>query len=166
MKINQCLHRNLLFSLLLILALFGCSTSPGQLSSIPLGKKVDLSNSATVKNKLYAHYENWKGVEYSMGGLDQDGIDCSGFVYVTFRSQLGINLPRSTELQAGTGQDISRNKLRAGDLVFFKTARKVRHVGIYIENDRFVHASTSSGVMISELNDTYWKSSYWKSRRP
>jgi len=161
------LNKNLLLLLLLILTLSGCSSAPRtHPDSIPVGKKVDLKNSASVKNQLYAQYKNWKGVKYEMGGLDKNGIDCSGFVYRTFRSKLGINLPRSTELQSSTGQNISKNKLRAGDLVFFKTASKVRHVGIYIEKNKFLHASTSKGVMISKLNDIYWKDTFWKARRP
>ncbi len=160
----------ILFLLLTSFSLLSCSSSPdirpGMLANIPIGKKVDLNNSSTVKNKLYSQYKNWKGVKYKMGGLSKSGVDCSGFVYATFRSQLGINIPRSTELQISTGKPIDKNKLKPGDLVFFKTKTKVRHVGIYLENNNFLHASTSRGVMISKLDNVYWKSKYWKSRRP
>ena len=158
------------FLLFLTLPLTNCSASPdispGRIVDVPIGKKVDLNNSHAVKNKLYSQYKNWKGVKYRMGGLTKSGIDCSGFVYRTFRSQLGINIPRSTELQSSSGKQIDKNKLKAGDLVFFKTATKVRHVGIYIENNSFLHASSSNGVMISKLDNVYWKSKYWKSKRP
>jgi len=60
---------------------------------------------------------------------------------------------------------VSRSALRTGDLVFFKTGIFIRHVGVYLERGRFLHASTSHGVMISELGDVYWKSRYWKARR-
>lgn len=157
------------FLLLLSISLLSCSSGPdlrpGRLVDIPMGKKVDLKNPSAVKNKLYAQYKKWKGVKYKMGGLSKSGIDCSGFVYRTFRSQLGINIPRSTELQSSTGKQIGKNKLKPGDLVFFKTATKVRHVGIYLENNNFLHASTSKGVMISKLNNIYWKSKYWKAHR-
>ncbi|MDH5387084.1 MAG: NlpC/P60 family protein [Gammaproteobacteria bacterium] len=160
----------ILLLLLASLSLLSCSSSPdtrpGTLADIPIGKKVDLNNSSTVKNKLYSQYKSWKGVKYKMGGLSKSGVDCSGFVYATFRSKLGINIPRSTELQISTGKPIDKNKLKAGDLVFFKTKAKVRHVGIYLENNNFLHASTSKGVMISKLDNVYWKSKYWKSRRP
>ena len=159
-----------LFSLLLSLFLISCSSGPdirpGLLAKTPIGKKVDLKNSAAVKNKLYSQYKDWKGVKYKMDGLNKSGIDCSGFVYTTFRSQLGINIPRTTELQSASGKNISRKNLKAGDLVFFKTAKKVRHVGIYLENNNFLHASTSKGVMISKLDNVYWESKYWKSMRP
>ena len=159
----------ILILLFLSLSLLACSTSPditpGMLASIPIGKKIDLKNSKAVKNKLYAQHQEWQGVEYQMGGLSKNGIDCSGFVYTTFRNKLGIVIPRSTELQLSSGQDISKSKLRAGDMVFFKTARKVRHVGIYLEDDKFLHASSSKGVMISKLNNVYWKSKFWKAIR-
>ena len=158
------------FLLFLTLPLTNCSAgidiSPGRLVNIPIGKKVDLNDSSTVKNKLYAQYKNWKGVKYRMGGLSKSGIDCSGFVYRTFRSQLGINIPRSTEQQSLSGTQIDKNKLKPGDLIFFKTESKVRHVGIYLENNSFLHASSSKGVMISKLDNVYWKSKYWKSKRP
>lgn len=157
------------FLLLLLLPLTNCSAgidiSPGRLVDIPIGKKVDLNNSRAVKNKLYSQYKSWKGVKYRMGGLSKNGIDCSGFVYRTFRSQLGINIPRSTEQQSSSGKQIDKSKLKPGDLVFFKTATKVRHVGIYLENNSFLHASSSKGVMISKLDNVYWKSKYWKSKR-
>lgn len=164
------MFHKILFLLLFTISLIACSSGPdirpGMLADIPIGKKVDLNNSSAVKNKLYNQYKNWKGVKYKMGGLDKNGIDCSGFVYATFRSQLGIDIPRSTELQLSTGKQIDKNELKPGDLVFFKTKTKVRHVGIYLENNNFLHASTSKGVMISKLDNVYWKSKYWKSKRP
>ncbi len=75
-------------------------------------------------------------------------------------------MPRSTELMAKMGKKIDRKQLRAGDLVFFKTSYKVRHVGIYIEKGQFLHASSSKGVMISRLDNVYWADKYWQSRRP
>ena len=154
-----------LFLLLLTSVVIGCSTSPDIRPGRLAKQQVSLNDSSTVKNKLYKQHREWKGVEYEMGGLSKGGIDCSGFVYTTFRSKLGINIPRSTALQSKIGSNVSKNKLRAGDLIFFKTATKVRHVGIYIENNKFLHASTSKGVMISKLNNVYWKSKYWKSKR-
>lgn len=169
-KISIMLHKNLFFLFLLALFISGCSSTPYIQSdserSIPLGKKVDLQNSAAVKDKLHNQHENWRGVKYRMGGLGKNGIDCSGFVYRTFRSELGVHIPRTTEQQSSVGKSIGRHQLRAGDLVFFKTRFKVRHVGIYIENNRFLHASTSKGVMISSLDNVYWKDKFWKAQRP
>ena len=154
---------------LLILASTGCSRlhvkHEPEDSSISNAKRADLADSKAVKEKLYLQYQQWKDTKYAIGGLSKKGIDCSGFVYVTYREKLGIELPRTTELQSHIGKEIQRSELRAGDLVFFKTDLKVRHVGMYIENDTFLHASTKVGVTISTLSDYYWKTKYWHSRR-
>ena len=159
----------LLLSLLLSVATTGCSLSPYQHSSkatAPVSAQAPARlDNKSVKNKIYSQHRTWKGTRYSLGGLSKRGIDCSGLVYTTYRDQLGIELPRTTEYQVLLGRAVKRNELRAGDLVFFKTSRKVRHVGIYIENGKFFHASTSKGVTISGLNDYYWRDKYWQARR-
>ncbi|AIX51674.1 membrane protein [Pantoea sp. PSNIH1] len=118
-----------------------------------------------IKSRIMEQYSDWKGVRYRLGGDTKRGIDCSAFVQRTFRDQFGLELPRSTYEQQDTGKGISRGKLRAGDLVLFRVGSTGRHVGIYLGNDNFVHASTSSGVMISNLNDSYWKTRYREARR-
>lgn len=155
--------------LLVVAVLAGCSHAPERgaprATHVP-GAKADTSNSESLKRKLYAQYGEWKGAKYKIGGLSKNGIDCSGFIYVTFKSKLGLVLPRSTELQAELGRGVVKSELRTGDLVFFKTGLfSVRHVGVYLERGKFLHASTSSGVMISGLDEDYWKSAYWKARR-
>ena len=104
-------------------------------------------------------------MNYRLGGLSKSGIDCSGFVVVTFRDKFAINLPRSTKEQVSLGQSIRKRNIRVGDLVFFKTAVFTRHVGIYMGERHFIHASTSRGVTLSSLDNPYWKSSYWMARR-
>lgn len=118
-----------------------------------------------VKSRLLNQYASWKGVRYRMGGDTHRGIDCSAFVQRTFREQFGIDLPRSTYEQKTKGYHIARNQLRVGDLVLFRSGSTGRHVGIYLGNDKFVHASTSNGVMISSLTDSYWKKRYREGRR-
>jgi cell wall-associated NlpC family hydrolase len=146
-------------------ALVGCAHTPQRPPSYTTGTKIDMHDSSTVHDILYAQYYDWKGVKYEIGGLSRHGIDCSGFVYVTFKSKLGIVLPRTTEAQVEKGKSVDKDELRPGDLVFFKTGWFERHVGIYVGHGRFLHASTSSGVTISRLGDSYWKSAYWKARR-
>ncbi len=149
-----------------LLVLAGCAGAPPRdTSPFPTAARVDLGNAAEVKERLDAQYRQWRGTRYRIGGLSTHGIDCSGFMYVTFKTKLGVVLPRSTEQQAEVGNAIERGELRTGDLVFFRTGRKLRHVGVYLERGRFLHASTSRGVMISELDDSYWKAHYWMSRR-
>ena len=111
---------------------------------------------------LYAQYDEWRTVRYRIGGLSKSGVDCSGFVYLTFRDRFGIELPRSTDEQSTLGRQIDERELKTGDLVFFRTGRNVRHVGIFLEDRKFLHASTLKGVMISSLDDGYWAKEYWR----
>lgn len=118
-----------------------------------------------VVKALYRQLSEWEGVRYRYGGLDKSGVDCSGFVQVTLKQRFGLETPRSTKGLSGYGVAVSRGRLRAGDLVFFRTGRSKRHVGIYVEDDRFLHASTSRGVTLSDMESRYWKRRYWQARR-
>jgi len=129
------------------------------------GKQAALESGESVKSILYTQLRNWQGVQYQAGGLSRSGIDCSGFVYLTYRHHFDMELPRTTRDQSKSGQKISRKQLQPGDLVFFKTGWFDRHVGIYIENRQFVHASAKRGIMLSRLDDPYWSKKYWKSVR-
>ncbi|ADO47789.1 bifunctional murein DD-endopeptidase/murein LD-carboxypeptidase [[Enterobacter] lignolyticus] len=118
-----------------------------------------------VKSRLMEQYASWKGVRYRLGGDTRRGIDCSAFVQRTFRDQFGMELPRSTSEQQEMGRSIKRTQLRTGDLVLFRAGSTGRHVGIYIGNNQFVHASTSSGVTISSMDEPYWNKRYNEARR-
>jgi lipoprotein Spr len=118
-----------------------------------------------VKTRLMEQYASWKGVRYRLGGDTKRGVDCSSFVQRTFREQFGLELPRSTWEQQETGKSVSRTNLRTGDLVLFRAGSTGRHVGIYIGNNQFVHASTSIGVTISNMDEPYWKKRYNEARR-
>lgn len=118
-----------------------------------------------VQARLLAHHATWRGTPHAWGGLSRNGVDCSGYIWHTYRDLFGQSLPRTTLAQAQLGQRVSRAELREGDLVFFKIGRGRRHAGIYIGNGRFAHASYSKGVTISALNNSYWKRHYWQSRR-
>ncbi len=118
-----------------------------------------------VARTLTAQLSEWKGTRYRMGGLSRSGIDCSGFVYLTFKQRFGMSVPRTTKALARHGRKVRRDRLRAGDLVFFRTGFRKRHVGIYMGDNGFIHASTSNGVMRSSLDNPYWDSNYWQARR-
>ena len=118
-----------------------------------------------VRSALYSQYGEWRGTKYRLGGMSKQGVDCSGFVYLTYRSRFGITLPRTTRHQSNQGMAVSRKALRPGDLVFFKTGPNKRHVGIYVEDRKFLHASSSKGVMLSSLDNKYWTNAYWTARR-
>ncbi len=118
-----------------------------------------------MERALLEQHARWRGVPYRLGGTDRGGIDCSAFVQRTFAERFGIALPRTTAQQGRAGVAVTREALRPGDLVFFKTGRKLRHVGIYLGDGRFLHASTSRGVTLSSLENRYWRERYWKARR-
>ena len=101
---------------------------------------------------------------YLWGGKTPFGIDCSGFVQKALKEKFNLTLPRSTGEQARIGKPIKKSELQMGDLVFFKTGR-TNHVGIYIEDGKFMHASTKIGVTISELESDYFAKNYWKAQR-
>lgn len=149
--------------------LMGCSlTSPTYSSSASElnSDTVALSlNSERVRTQLQQQYQSWQGTPYQLGGNTRSGIDCSGFTQTTFSQQFNVGLPRTTARQITAGKQIRKENLLPGDLVFFQTAAKVRHVGIYMGYEEFLHASTSKGVMISQLSNPYWLQAYRTSRR-
>ena len=103
------------------------------------------------------------GVPYSFGGTTTAGFDCSGFVQHVF-AMLGISLPRTADAQYGAGHRAVGGP-KPGDLVFFDTYGGVSHVGIYLGKGKFVHASSSHGVMVSRLSDSYWAARYVGAKR-
>ncbi|MEH6629082.1 MAG: NlpC/P60 family protein [Motiliproteus sp.] len=152
-----------LFSIFLgLLVLSGCSQ---QTLKTPTASVNTATTSPSINEHLFAQYLDWKGTPYRLGGESRSGVDCSSFVQITFSEKLGIPLPRTTSGQHRAGDPVPRNALRAGDLVFFKTDVKVRHVGIYMGNQTFLHASTSQGVILSRLDNPYWDPRYWKAKR-
>ena len=110
-------------------------------------------------------YEEWNGVPYKYGGIDKNGIDCSGLVKNLYSEIYKIDLPRNTISQMNNGQRVNYFERAQGDLVFFKTGANTYHVGVYYENDNFIHASTTKGVMMSNLNESYWLNNFIEIRR-
>lgn len=115
---------------------------------------------------LYKYIENWWGTPYRNGGMTQRGIDCSAFTQSLCASVYGLSLPRVAKEQKQYCSKISNDDLQEGDLVFFNTRGGVSHVGIFLRNNKFVHASSSEGVVISDLNDPYWSRRYLGAGRP
>jgi probable lipoprotein NlpC len=109
---------------------------------------------ANIKSKqLYRFISDWTGVRYRLGGLDKSGIDCSGFALLLQKEIYGKSLPRISRDQANAVQEKSFNRLQEGDLLFFSFGGgAVDHVGIYLNNGFFVHASTTRGVIVDDLN--------------
>lgn len=107
---------------------------------------------------LYQYVEEWWGVPHKIGGLDSSGIDCSGFVYRLFREVYGKEVARSTDGLLKTVAVCDTVDLVTGDLVFivFQGRKKPSHVGVYLQNGRFAHASTSKGVRVDFMRDVYY----------
>ena len=104
--------------------------------------------------------EKWWGTRYCLGGTTENCIDCSGFTVNVAKDVYNIQLPRTSQEQYNVAEHIDMSELQEGDLVFFHhggKSKRVSHVGFYLHNNRFVHASTSSGVIISDLNESYWR---------
>ncbi|GLR74577.1 C40 family peptidase [Aliivibrio sifiae] len=149
---------------LALLGLFGCASSPSspQLTKQEIEKKhPQLSQS----NDYQDYFQEWQGVPYKYGGTNKNGVDCSAFTQDALSNLHQLSLPRTTQYQVVTGIKIPLSEAKKGDLIFFKTSVKVRHVGVYIGNREFMHASTSKGVIISSLDNPYWKKAFWQVRR-
>jgi cell wall-associated NlpC family hydrolase len=106
-------------------------------------------------------------VPYKYGGMTKRGIDCSGFASLVYKECFGKSIPRISSDQYEQGTRVTQRNLQSGDLVFFSNVRygKIDHVGIFLGNKRFVHATESSGVTISLLSEKYYEKRYAGARR-
>ena len=147
------------------LLIVGCATAP-ETGPQQFPKTIDdpVDNLQTEK-VLRTEIRSWLGTPHRMGGMSRRGIDCSGLVVSLYRDLFDMQLPRTTRAQMRSGRWVARSNLVPGDLVFFKPATKTHHVGIYLGKGEFVHTSTRKGVMISRLDDDFWRSCYLTGRR-
>jgi lipoprotein Spr len=115
---------------------------------------------------LLESVDEWYGVRYRTGGNTKSGVDCSGFTVAVYASVYGIMLPRVSREQYRTSRKISTTELQEGDLVFFNTnGSGVSHVGVYLGNNKFIHASVSRGVMVNDLFEPYYLKRYYGAGR-
>lgn len=136
-------------------------------------KKAEKKDSSTKKKttarptNLEKYAREWLGAKYVYGAASKKKTDCSGYVMQVYKGFYGISLDHSSQhmFDDGRGYSIRRSKLQEGDLVFFGNFWKISHVGIYLKGNRFIHASTSSGVIITPMDDKYWASKYKGARR-
>lgn len=162
-------HLTYMLALLgLVVSLSSCRTTAPRLdykalarASVRLGVDVNLEDN----HKLYIEAAQWIGVPYRPGGDSKRGTDCSGLTCQLYKKVYRTQLSRSTDEQKDESSKVARRNLREGDLVFFsssRSGRKVAHVGIYLKDGKFIHASTSSGVIVSRLDEKYY-TQHWLS---
>ncbi|QEW07672.1 NlpC/P60 family protein [Nitrincola iocasae] len=156
--------RNILL-LTLLLLLTGCFSTGRQVSQPLTSAPEIVGMQGDIRLVLEQQYQAWAGTPYRLGGDDRQGIDCSALVQSIFTDAFDVQLPRTTSEQVAVGDVVTRQALQPLDLVFFRTGRN-QHVGIYLGAGEFLHASTSRGVMISKLDNPYWKRNFWTARRP
>ncbi len=166
------------FTLLLIILFASCGSQKGLLYNPKEVKQVsnklgiDLNNQDKNDDKympLYAEASLWMGVPYRYGGTSKTGVDCSGLTFRIYQKVYKKKLHRSTaDLEKKGINKISKGSLQPGDLVFFATSgnkNKITHVGIYLKDNKFIHASTTRGVVVDDLDDNYYKRTWKKAGR-
>lgn len=144
------------------------SAPPGSITSASDANDgpVKVLRTDQIRDKVEDVAKDWYGVPYEWSGESMDGIDCSAFVQRVYQQAFAYRLPRVTETQVQTGSKVSRSQIRPGDLVFFRPEGEWNHVGVYLGNRTFAHASSSDGVTESNFDKSYWKRYYWTARRP
>ncbi|ERJ60818.1 MAG: C40 family peptidase [Sphingobacterium sp.] len=121
----------------------------------------------TTSTKLYQFVYDWLGTPYRLGGDSKKGIDCSKFSLAVYENVFNTTIGYNSRNQYDNVTPIRKSDLQAGDLVFFKIRSKsITHVGVYLGDDKFAHASSSKGVMVSSLNEAYWQRYYYNGGRP
>lgn len=158
-----------LFKLLLLIFLittFGCGTRRSATKTSSSSKNVEEKNSQLLgvtksdisNKKLYSFIEEWHGVPYKYAGKTKKGVDCSGFTSILIREVYAKEISGSSQSIYKQCKSTLKENLKEGDLVFFKIdSKEVSHVGIYLQNNKFVHATTKAGVMIDDLDEAYYK---------
>jgi cell wall-associated NlpC family hydrolase len=154
----------------LFVALMGCASYPryrtGGVEQPMETTQADTTLTTNDYIRLGLILQDYLGKPYRGRSIFVRGVDCSLFAREVFEQFDEIELPRTVHEQYKMGREISYSHLAFGDLVFFRTERgKVSHVGIYVGDNRFIHASTSQGVIISSINEKYWAQRYAGGRR-
>lgn len=160
---------------LFVLILVSCRGDKGATTSVSkedeaLKKKyagmIGVTEKEITNLKLYRFVDSWYGTPYKYGGKTKDGVDCSGFASALLKEVYGINLAGSANSMYEASETVKEKDLKEGDLVFFKiNSKKVSHVGVYLQNRHFVHASSSRGVVIDCLDEAYYTKYFFKGGR-
>ncbi|MCB4808218.1 C40 family peptidase [Tamlana sp. 62-3] len=170
-KINSTMKKFVLL-LMLLIAFSSCKSSKSTKSKSSQTTAKTKKNTSKSKAENIIDYANqFKGVKYKWGGTTKKGMDCSGLIYTSFTAN-NVQLPRISRDMAKRGTKISLKNVHKGDLLFFKTGKnrrnEINHVGLIVDirnNDiKFIHATTSKGVIVSGLNEKYWLNAFVEAR--
>ena len=152
MKSTLSLKPYAFYLILIMLFISSCGTRKYTLKPITKAAKAADVMAGLKSKELYRFITDWTGVKYRLGGMDKSGIDCSGFAVLLEKNIYGHMLPRRSKDQAETVKKKTQKNLEEGDLIFFSFGgTEVDHVGVYFNNDFFVHASTTRGVVVDDL---------------
>ncbi len=154
-----------LVTLLIVVLVSGCSvfrktptkpTTNGTSNTTVKTENKTFPISKKENEKLYTACQNWLGVPYKFGGSTKAGVDCSGLVNALYKEAYATQVPRTTSEMYSKYLVVKTNELRTGDLVFFNfESKKASHVGMYLNDRKFIHASTKKGVIVGSLDDAY-----------
>lgn len=155
---------------LLTVFLASCGSSRKTTETVVIGSSTTTVSSKRI-SKVVRHAKSFEGTRYKFGGTDKRGMDCSGLVYVSFLEE-NIALPRISREMATKGIRLKLSEIAEGDLVFFRTNKNrktINHVGLVVEHKRgvikFIHSTSSRGVIVSSLDEKYWKNAFVQVRR-
>lgn len=142
------------------------SNDPDNLAKEYFSQIMGVAASSTSSTKMYQFIYDWIGTPYRLGGSTKKGIDCSKFAAELYEQVFNTTIGYNSRNIYSNVDKVSKGNLQPGDFVFFKIrSRNITHVGVYIGDNKFAHASTSRGVMISDLEDAYWKRYYYNGGR-
>ncbi len=162
--------KKLILLIFLSTFLFSCGSSRKTATTTKVERTSNKSNSKKTE-AIVKYAKTFNGTKYKFGGTTKKGMDCSGLIYTSYKKE-SIMMPRISRDMATKGKRISLSKAQKGDLLFFKTNKNkntINHVGLVVENKRgeifFIHATSSLGVIISSLDERYWKNSFVEVRK-
>src|SRR5690554_1091360 len=142
------------------------SNDPDNLAKDYFSQIMGVAATSTTNSKMYQFIYDWIGTPYRLGGNSKKGIDCSAFAAELYEQVFNTSIGSNSRNIYSNVDKVSKSNLQPGDFVFFKIRSKnISHVGVYIGDNKFAHASSSRGVMVSDLDDAYWKRYYYNGGR-
>ena len=164
-----CLPDLFATSVIILLSFALVTFSPHAVSAIDQQYGTHLGPSGFTAQQFEKKVKEYLDIPYQRGGVSRQGMDCSGFSKTIYSQLFGIDLPHTSvgQFRMGDLKKIEARQMKPGDLIFFanKKKKKINHVGVYLSDHKFIHASSSQGVMVSSLDESYWKKRFVGSKR-